>query len=336
MRASTRPLVATLLAATLLAGAPVGSRAQDSEASEVTASPIRTFRLNSDETRFGQLEFLGGLVLSSSNSMFGAMSSIRFRPDGRTFAMVLDTGHWLTGRITRDAEGRLSGLEAVELTSMRDARGDSEQAKYNMDSEGIAFLKHDVLVSFERKHRVDVYPGPDFIHAKPSRSIPILMPKNRLKSNGSLETVAVAPEASPLKGAPVIVAERSDNDDGNLHAAILDGPLKGQFSVRHHDGFDVSDGVFLASGDLLLLERRFNLAEGIGVRIIRVKAGDIRPGAVVDGETILDADLGEQIDNLEGIDAIAAADGSTHLVLVSDDNHSLLQRSLMLEFRLLP
>ncbi len=146
----------------------------------------------------------------------------------------------------------------------------------------------------------------------------------------------MAPLDSNLRGAAVVVSERGFDADGNLHAAILDGSRKGRFSVHMHGSYQVSDGTFLPSGDLLLLQRRFNIAEGIGLRIVRISGEDIKPGAIVEGVTILEADGRYQIDNMEGMDAITAPDGSTHLILVSDDNHSLFQRSLMLEFKLLP
>lgn len=38
------------------------------------------------------------------------------------------------------------------------------------------------------------------------------------------------------------------------------------------------------------------------------------------------------IDNMEGIDAHVTADGETVLTLVSDDNFSFLQRTLLLQF----
>lgn len=49
---------------------------------------------------------------------------------------------------------------------------------------------------------------------------------------------------------------------------------------------------------------------------------------------LLEADMRFQIDNLEGMDITADTDGSARITLVSDDNHSLLQRNLMLEFKL--
>ncbi|HZG29055.1 MAG TPA: esterase-like activity of phytase family protein, partial [Ensifer sp.] len=91
---------------------------------------------------------------------------------------------------------------------------------------------------------------------------------------------------------------------------------------------------FLPSGDLVLLERSFSLLQGVGIRLRLIRADDIKPDATVDGEELMVADLSYKIDNMEGVDAFRAADGSTHLVLVSDNNNSFLQSNLMLEFRL--
>jgi hypothetical protein len=165
-------------------------------------------------------------------------------------------------------------------------------------------------------------------------SLPLPFPVSELRNNGGLETLALSPEASPLQGALVTVAEKSVDGNGNLFAGILDGPLKGAFRVVAHDGYDVTDGDFLPDGDLLLLERRFTFASGVGLRIRRIDGTSLKPGAVVDGEIILEAGMGEEIDNMEGLDVVIAADGSTRIILVSDDNHSILQRNLMLEFRL--
>ncbi|MQB45233.1 esterase-like activity of phytase family protein [Rhizobium sp. ICMP 5592] len=301
---------------------------------EIHATAISAFKPGSGLTRFGALEFLGGLELSSSNPLLGAVSAIRFRPDQRRFISVLDTGHWLTGTIERDGDGRLKGIADARIMPMIDRRGVTDAGKGAMDAEGLALMGDHVLVSYEQYHRVDAYPDPGFETSPPDGSIPILIPRRELRANRSLEVLTVAPQSSSLAGAAVIVAEDSLDDQGNMLAAILDGPLKGRFTVRHSGDFDASDGVFLPDGDLLLLERRFDLAHGIGVRIRRIAGGDIRPGAVVDGTVIFEANSSYQIDNMEGLDAFRAADGTIHLIMVSDDNHSILQRSLMLEFRL--
>ncbi|RDJ09503.1 esterase-like activity of phytase family protein [Rhizobium grahamii] len=301
---------------------------------EVRSRAITDFKIGSDETRFGPLEFLGGLEMVSPQRLFGSLSSIRFRQDKTHFVGVLDTGHWMTGRIERDPQGRLSGLADVAITPMTNRAGRTFEGKGHMDAEGLALHGNEILVSFEQDHRVDVYPDPGFEVSRAIDMVPIPFPKKSLRANRGFETIAVAPADSALKGGTLIVAERSLDADDNAYAAILDGPLKGRLALAHYGDFDATDGAFLPNGDLLLLERRFNVAEGIGMRIRRIKAADIRPGSVMDGEILLQGDFGYQIDNMEGLDVFAAEDGTTHVVIVSDDNHSILQRNLMLEFRL--
>ena len=59
-----------------------------------------------------------------------------------------------------------------------------------------------------------------------------------------------------------------------------------------------------------------------------------KDGALVDGPELFLADLGYQIDNMEGIGVHKNAQGETILTLVSDDNFSALQRTILLQFRL--
>jgi hypothetical protein len=104
--------------------------------------------------------------------------------------------------------------------------------------------------------------------------------------------------------------------------------------VARSGGYDVTDIAFLPSGEMLLLERRVSLFRGFGARIRRMAANAIYPGASVDGPVIFEADAGQQIDNIEGIAVHRAATGETVVSLISDDNFSMLQRTLFLEFTL--
>src|SRR5690606_40945914 len=96
--------------------------------------------------------------------------------------------------------------------------------------------------------------------------------------------------------------------------------------------FDITDGAFLPDGDLLLLERSFSIATGVRMRLRRILAAGIAPGAVADGPVLMQADMAYQIDNMEGMDVWTRADGALMVSLMSDDNHSILQRNLYLEF----
>ena len=110
--------------------------------------------------------------------------------------------------------------------------------------------------------------------------------------------------------------------------------MPGQFSVRRTEDFDISDAVLLPAGDLLILERKFSWLSGIGIRIRRIPLSSVAPGAVIDGPSIFEADLGNEVDNMEGIDAHVTPEGDTVLTMVSDDNFSMVQRTLLLQFTL--
>ena len=286
---------------------------------------------------YGKLEYLSGLVLATQNGEMGAVSSIRLTDAGTKFISVMDTGHWATGTIERDAEGRLTGVNDYRIWSMKDASGRSAHDKDGYDAEGMVLAKDRIYVSFERAHRIAAFPNPGFEASNPiAVQAPVLTPGEHLRNNGGMEAVLKSADAGPLKGALFFVAERSYDKSGNFIAGVQSGPQKGTFYVERLPPYDVTDGVVLDDGSFLLLERKFGLKDGIGMRIRRFSVNDIKPGATLTGETLMEADFSHQIDNMEGLDAYKAADGSTHLVVISDDNHSLLERNLLLEFRMLP
>ncbi len=133
-------------------------------------------------------------------------------------------------------------------------------------------------------------------------------------------------------GRLVVVSEKSLDKDGNIFGAVLDGPRKGIFTVKRNGNFDITDGAFLPDGDLLLLERSFSMADGVKMRLRRIEAATIAPGQVADGPVMLDTDMAYQIDNMEAIDVWRRDDGQLMVSMMSDDNHSMLQRNLYLEF----
>jgi hypothetical protein len=280
------------------------------------------------------LTFVGGVELSSPEPLFGAFSSIRFR-DQQSFVGVFDTGYWIEGRILRDAGGRLAGLEAVRLAPLLDAYGRESASKFHVDAESLALDGDRAYVGFEQRHRVLSYgPLSDLGKALPSAPIAFPFDLDILHSNGGFESLVIAPQGSEIAGALVAISEKSFDDNGNIYAAIVGGPLAGEFRVRPRDNFEITDAAYLPDGDLLLLERRFSIATGVGMRLRRIEGASIRPDAVVDGEILFEANYRSQIDNMEGLEVLPEPDGSVRLIVVSDDNHSILQRTLMLEFRL--
>jgi len=83
---------------------------------------------------------------------------------------------------------------------------------------------------------------------------------------------------------------------------------------------------------MLLLERRYSPARGIALRIRRIPLADIKADTVLDGRSMNEADLAYQIDNIEGIAVHRNSAGEAIVTLVSDDNFSIIQRNLLLQF----
>src|SRR5260221_505073 len=164
--------------------------------------------------------------------------------------------------------------------------------------------------------------------------MPLPPAARKLPFNKGLEALVMVPKGFALAGTLLAISERGLDAQGNILAFLIGGKTPGQFTVRRTDNFDISDAVLLPSGDLLLLERKFSLLGGIGIRIRRIALASVAPGAVIDGPAIFNADLGNEIDNMEGIDAHVTPEGETVLTLVSDDNFSMIQRNLLLQFTL--
>lgn len=301
---------------------------------EVNARPIPTFD-SGDRTRvrFGALEYRSGLILTSGFRGFGGLSGLRLDAKGERFIAVSDKGSWFTGRIVY--RGReMTGLDDVEAAPLLGPDGRPLTARGWFDSESLALDGSLVYVGLERVNRLLRYDfAKGFTRAR-GEEIPLPPAAKKLPYNRGLEALVVVPKNLPLAGTLIAISERGLDADGNIIAFLIGGKTPGQFSLRRSDHFDVSDAVLLLSGDLLVLERKFSWLTGIGIRIRRIALKSVAPGAVVDGPAIFDADMGHEIDNMEGIDAHVTPEGDTVLTLVSDDNFSLIQRNLLLQFTL--
>ena len=303
------------------------------------ANPIEQTRLAETADRYGgALKPLGALVLSSTDSRFGGLSGLDFAPDGRTFYAVGDKGTWFTARLV-DEDGRMVGIAEPMLAPILDYDGNPVAGSRIADAEGLRIVRRDgvmtAYVSFEQASDVRFFAAqPDFAAALPKRYIlPTFV--YGVRANFGLESIAVAPPDSALAGAIVLIAERTLNLEHNHRAFILDGPIVGPFSIRRTDDFDITDAVFMPDGDLLILERRFRMTEGFAVRIRRIDGAAIAIGATLNGTTLIEADVRDRIDNMEGM-AVTTADGETLLTLISDDNHNFLQHTMLVRFVLAP
>jgi hypothetical protein len=302
---------------------------------DVSATPITTFEpRNPSQIRFGALEFRGGLVLSSKYKAFGGLSELHIDPDGSHFVSASDRGVWLRGRIIY-RDGKPAGIADAEMAPMLGPDGKTLISRNWFDSESLTFRDGIAYVGFERIEKILRFNFQrDGLMAR-GEPIPVPDDFKTFAFNLSLECLAAPPKGAPLGDQLIVVTERSLDAAGNMRSFLLNGTDVTRFSVKRHDDFDISDCVAMPPNDLLLLERRLSLLHGgLSMRIRRVSIADIKAGAVVDGKNLIEADLGYEIDNMEGIGVHRNANGETIITLVSDDNFLPFQRTLLLLFAL--
>jgi hypothetical protein len=300
---------------------------------EVNARPIRSLRAGAaDRKRFGDLIFRGGLVLSSPAKEFGGVSGLHRTPDGRSLAAVTDRGFWLTADIAHDGQAP-AGLRNASLSPILNASGRPIGKTRSYDTEALCIEAGVAYVGVERTHEVLRFEWSR--RGTAARGQPMQLPPElrQLPRNRGVEALGVAPAGLAAAGGLVAISERSGADDEPTLGAIIGGPRPGLFRFQRRDGYDVTDLAFLPGGDMLVLERWYRPWRGVGMRIRRVPGASILPGATLEGRTIVDLDLAEEIDNMEAL-AVHREGSRTILTIMSDDNFSSLQRTLLLEFEL--
>jgi hypothetical protein len=301
---------------------------------EVKARPIEAFDpRDPTHVRYGALEFRSGLILTSPFRGFGGLSGLRLDRKGEQFVAISDKANWFTGRLVYKGK-RLAGLADMKSAPMLDSGGRKITSRGWFDSESLAFDGTTAYVGLERVNQILRFDfGKGGILSR-GQAVPPPPGVSDLPFNKGLEALVFVPKGQPLGGTLIAISERGLDAAGNIQGFLIGGPSPGQFTVARTNKYDISDAVLLPSGDLLLLERKFSLLEGVGIRIRRVPIKSVVPDAVIDGPTIFEVDLGYEVDNMEGIDTHVTDGGETVVTMVSDDNFSMIQRTLLLQFTL--
>ncbi|MDX6806794.1 esterase-like activity of phytase family protein [Terrihabitans rhizophilus] len=310
--------------------------AATAEPTGLKAVPITSFsRVAPEQKVFGSLRFRGGLVLSSTASGFGGYSGLRMDADGFGFHAVSDRAHWLTGRLVYEGY-RVTGIESADISPVLGRTGAALDGTLDDDTEGLEISGSTAWIVTERSDNLLRFDLADGVAG--ARGVMIPMPKevSGLPNNAALESIALLPPGGPNEGQLLVISEEAFATDN--HAAWLvdtDGLEPAiRLEVRARDGYAVTDATFIPGGDLVILERRFRPPLSLHTRLRRIARADIVGGAVLDGSLLMEASRSEEIDNMEAVSAHRAADGTTVLTLLSDDNMSLFQRTVLLQFGL--
>lgn len=338
-------LVAALaFTATLLATSPASAQMKPDTAGIATqdiavdARPIARFARGSAPKVMRRLEWRGGLVLTSRSKYFGGWSGLILSDDGTRLTAVSDSGIWMTGELTYDDDDRPKAMRAARIGPLLTLKGGPLSRTRDRDAEAMALAggsltQGKALIAFEQNDRIGVFPLGKGGVGKPTSYLTMPKEAARMRMDGIEALTVIA--GGRQKGAVVAFTENPLRGEKQHRGWIWQAGEPRGFTVAGIAGYGITDAASLPDGSLLLVERRFRWLEGLRIRLRHIAAGAIAPGAAVAGDVLLEADMSQEIDNLEAIAVSRDADGKTVVTLLSDDNYNrFLQRTVLLQFTL--
>jgi hypothetical protein len=226
--------------------------------------------------------------------------------------------------------GPILGLSGRPLTRKRDADAEEIALLSGTLSNGIA------LVAFERNHRLVRHPIIDGTLGRPTALVALPPEARNMKRNSGLEALTVL-RGGPYRGAILAFGEEFLDSGGHHTGWLLGKGAPRRLAFNDIGGFALTGVAALDDGSVLILERRFRMTEGVKMRLRRIASDELKPGHVIEGETLISSDMSYEIDNMEAIAVHKAPGGETVVTLMSDDNfNKFLQRNLLLQFTLHP
>lgn len=325
MRRAFRFILITLLALTAAwSGRP--GRAVLGARADITSERVPLDPGNPANLTVGALTYLGGVTLSSSDGAFGGFSSMSVKGD--RFTLLSDGGNIV--RFTMDAQFRITAPDFADLP----AGPGLGWTKSDRDSESMAVdpASGNVWVGFERANEIWRY--------SPGLTAPVahVAPPEMAgwAENGGAESLV------RLRDGRFLVIAETDRrrHSGGARNALLFArdPVAGKsngfgFGYVPPEGYDPSDAVELPDGRVLVLNRRIALPFAWSAKLTLLDPRTFRANAILRGREVATLAPPLNVDNFEGL-AVTKEGNATILWMVSDDNLFVLQRSLLMKFRL--
>ncbi len=277
--------------------------------------------------RIGGLRLVSSFALTAEDEAFGGYSGLSVSADGARLLAVSDDASWLRAEIIRDDAGAISDLTSAYIAPITDADGHVFERKEDGDAEGLVVVGDEAVVSFERRHRIQR-------HSLREGDLPhtatIAVPESLASkpSNSGVESLEVLPD-----GRYLLLAERL-RPKPDFTTGWIGGPGGWEtFAYRPEAEHSPTDMALSLDGKhAYVVERAYSRAKGVRARIVHIALHDVISGSDVEGVELMRFERGVPIDNFEALAVAPGPDGRERLYLMSDDNFSSIQRTLLLEF----
>jgi len=287
---------------------------------EVVSTPVPLNPSDPKQEKIGDFVYAGGVQLTSNQTgQLHGLSDLKILPDG-TLVAVSDEGSLFKAKLQLDWHERLVGLTDATLEPLKGLDGKGLEGKDESDAEGLAVMASgDTLISFERDDRIWRYP--------PAGLAPQVAPKptTLFSYNEGMEALSPYPVAGP--DAYLVGSEEGDIWLCRLSAACASTPLLTSPSLD----FGLTAIAAFDGPAIALLYRAYDPLRGsrAEVRFVREPLRAKPAPQVIDSFKI-EGPLTR--DNFEGLAIVRNGKGGTRLYLLSDDNFSGTQRTLLLAF----
>lgn len=289
----------------------------------------------------GCLELFAGMTLFGSHG-FGGLSAMVM--DGDHVLLLSDAGLLFGARAGVAPDGRITAMRSVWGQQLRDPAG-SPLGKRRADTEGVVRLDEQrLLVSVEGQDSLIIFRR-DEASGQWREDGRVPLPSGlRLPRNAGFEAITTLPNKRLL-----LISEHVDEDGLAIvlvSTFTLDDVRQGKTvttddwqSRRYQpaEQFRVTDATVDQRTDTLyILERAFSRMRGPRARIVQLKPAALLNGdQPAQGKSLAQLNLLHGIDNMEGIAIAYPPEGSSGPIihLISDDNYSDMQRSVLISAR---
>lgn len=285
-----------------------------------------------ETTVFKELSYLWGFEVESDDPKFGGFSGLTglrsVSQGGAThhfLGSVTDRGYYASWEITFPSNDAPS-ISLYPLQAIAEGAGTSTD-KINFDVEAITEFENWNLYAYEQDHRV-VNSNPEAKRINRPNNLSDIPP------NGGFEAITVLTNNMVL-----LMAELPDSKTKKQLAWLGKKQVGGVFrfetrTIEFPEGYHPSDTTTLTSGDVLILLRKFSLLKGFSTKLMLITHDVIMSGDPITGTAIADFPSNVGFDNLEGLASMPHPAGGEMIYLISDDNFSALQKTLLLAFYL--
>ena len=298
--------------------------AQATKAPLVKLIPFEFDPRSPEHRQFGALKLMGAFQLDSKDKRFGGLSGLTI-VDGKLYA-ISDRSYWLSARVVSDGDGALVDLVAWQIAPML-TPADTPVSGSLADAEALTRAPDgSFLVAFEGRHRIWRYDAPPRTFTSIPKPIPVPAALAQAPRNGGLEGLTSLPD-----GRLLALTEEFANPDGSFKGWLIDGSQFAELAYLPAQGFHVTDCAALKNGDVLVLERRYVPFGVLSARLTIVDGKAVKAGAKLTGRELLKIEPPLVTENFEALAVQETAKG-TMIYLVSDDNYSPFQQTILLQF----